>query len=66
LAGAAAVEQAAKTAGYTVNVPFIPGRMDASQEQTDETSFAVLEPTADDLPQLLRTEQLYVTNGDVG
>ena len=47
LGGAAAVEQAAKTAGYTVNVPFIPGRMDASQEQTDETSFAVLEPTAD-------------------
>jgi catalase-peroxidase len=47
LGGAAAVEEAAKTAGYTVNVPFIPGRMDASQEQTDETSFAVLEPTAD-------------------
>jgi catalase-peroxidase len=47
LGGAAAVEQAAKTAGYSVEVPFTPGRMDASQEQTDVSSFAVLEPRAD-------------------
>lgn len=47
LGGAAAVEQAAKSAGYSVKVPFTPGRMDASQEQTDENSFAVLEPKAD-------------------
>lgn len=47
LGGAAAVEQAAKLAGQTVEVPFVPGRMDASQEQTDVESFAVLEPIAD-------------------
>ena len=47
LGGDAAVEQAAKKAGYDVNVPFTPGRTDASQEQTDPVSFAVLEPTAD-------------------
>jgi len=47
LGGVAAVEQAAKTAGYPVKVPFTPGRMDASQEQTDVNSFAVLEPKAD-------------------
>src|SRR5262245_34976820 len=47
LAGFAAVEQAVKSAGYTVKLPFKPGRMDASQEQTDVASFAVLEPMAD-------------------
>jgi catalase-peroxidase len=47
LAGCAGVEQAAKNAGVTVVVPFAPGRTDASQEQTDVQSFAVLEPVAD-------------------
>jgi catalase-peroxidase len=47
LGGSAAVEQAARSAGYNLAVPFIPGRMDASQEQTDVESFAVLEPKAD-------------------
>jgi len=47
LGGCAAVEASAKKAGHDVKVPFSPGRMDASQEQTDVNSFAVLEPTAD-------------------
>src|SRR5512132_1764600 len=47
LAGCAGVEQAAKNAGHAVTVPFAPGRMDASPEQTDVESFAVLEPVAD-------------------
>jgi len=47
LAGCAGVEQAAKSAGHAVTVPFTPGRMDASQTQTDVDSFAVLEPIAD-------------------
>ncbi len=47
IAGNAAVEQAAKDAGSSVEIPFTPGRNDASQEQTDVNSFAVLEPTAD-------------------
>ncbi len=47
LAGCAGVEQAAKNAGHNVTVPFTPGRMDASPEQTDVESFAVLEPVAD-------------------
>ena len=47
LAGCAGVEKAAKNAGFDVTVPFIPGRMDASQEQTDVFSFGVLEPKAD-------------------
>ena len=47
LGGAAAIEQAAKAAGHDVDVPFTPGRTDASQAQTDVQSFAVLKPTAD-------------------
>jgi catalase-peroxidase len=47
LAGCAGIEQAAKNAGHSVTVPFSPGRMDASAEQTDVESFAVLEPVAD-------------------
>ena len=47
LAGAAAIEEAARQAGHDIDVPFTPGRMDASQAQTDAASFAVLEPAAD-------------------
>jgi catalase-peroxidase len=47
LAGCAAVEKAAKDAGHNINVPFTPGRMDASQEQTDVASIGLLEPVAD-------------------
>ncbi len=57
LAGNAAVEQAAKKAGHNVKVPFSPGRMDASQEQTDVASFAVLEPRADGFRNYIRTGQ---------
>ncbi len=54
LGGCAAVEKAAKDAGHDVTVPFAPGRTDASQEQTDVDSFAVLEPTADGFRNYLR------------
>jgi catalase-peroxidase len=55
LGGGAAVEQAAKDGGHEVTVPFSPGRTDASQEQTDVESFAVLEPRADGFRNYLRT-----------
>ena len=54
LAGCAGVEQAAKNAGHEVTVPFTPGRMDASPEQTDVESFAVLEPIADGFRNYLK------------
>ena len=71
LAGCAGVEQAAQSAGHNVQVPFAPGRTDASQEWTDEESFAVLEPKADGFrnyvqagqagkPEELLVEQAYM------
>jgi catalase-peroxidase len=60
LAGGVGVEQAAKNAGHTVTVPFTPGRTDATQEQTDVESFAVLEPVADGFRNYL-TSKLSVS-----
>jgi catalase-peroxidase len=57
LGGCAAVEEAAKKAGHNVKIPFSPGRTDASQEQTDVHSFAVMEPKADGFRNYLRTGQ---------
>jgi catalase-peroxidase len=57
LGGCAAIEKAAKGAGHDVRLPFKPGRMDASQEQTDVDSFAPLEPTADGFRNYLRGKQ---------
>ncbi len=61
LAGSAGVENAAKDAGYDVTVPFTPGRVDASQEQTDVDSFAVLEPVADGFRNYLKTKYAVST-----
>ncbi|MBE0659868.1 MAG: catalase/peroxidase HPI [Bryobacteraceae bacterium] len=59
LAGTAAVEQAAKSAGANVQVPFTPGRVDATQAQTDAASFAVLEPAADGFRNYYRPGQMF-------
>ena len=61
LAGCAGIEQAAKHAGHEVTVPFTPGRADASQEQTDIESFAVLEPAADGFRNYLNTRRAIVS-----
>ncbi|MBL7743043.1 MAG: catalase/peroxidase HPI [Chitinophagaceae bacterium] len=61
LAGCTGVEKAAKNAGHNVTVPFIPGRTDASQEQTDVESFAVLEPVADGFRNYLKTKYTVST-----
>jgi catalase-peroxidase len=58
LGGCAAVEKAAKNAGHEVNIPFSPGRTDASEEQTDVHSFAVMEPIADGFRNYLRSGQV--------
>lgn len=55
LGGVAAIEQAAKSAGHPINVPFTPGRVDAGDEHTDAESFAVLEPEADGFRNYLKT-----------
>jgi catalase-peroxidase len=58
LGGCAAIELAAKNAGHAVQVPFTPGRADATQEQTDVTSFAVLEPAADGFRNYLKAKHI--------
>ncbi len=61
LGGCAAIEQAAMKGGYSVQVPFKPGRMDASQEQTDVNSFAVLEPIADGFRNYMKSNYMFTT-----
>jgi catalase-peroxidase len=61
LGGNAAVEQAAANAGYQVRIPFVPGRMDATQEQTDVASFDLLEPMADGFRNYLKTQYTIST-----
>ena len=71
LAGCAGVEQAAKNGGHEVTVPFTPGRMDASQEQTDVVSFSDLKPEADGFRNYLKTkytvsaEEMLVDRGTI-
>ncbi len=72
LAGCAAVEKAAKAGGHDVKVPFTPGRMDASQEQTDAHSFAPLEPASDGFrdyrrrgPQFMEAEEALVDKAEL-
>lgn len=71
LGGCAAVEQAARDAGFTIDVPFTPGRTDATQDQTDVESFAVLEPTSDAFRNYLgagherAAEQLMIDQADL-
>jgi catalase-peroxidase len=60
LGGCAAIEQAAKNAGHDISVPFAPGRTDASQEQTDVGSFAVLEPTVDGFRSYFRPGETFL------
>ena len=66
LGGSAAVEEAAKKAGHDVKVPFAPGRTDASQEQTDVHSFAVLEPKADGFRNYLEEAERNFGRGTAG
>lgn len=61
LGGCVGIELAAKNAGYDLTVPFTPGRTDATQEQTDVASFAVLEPTADGFRNYLKTRYTVST-----
>ncbi len=64
LGGCAAVEKAAKTAGYNVTVPFTPGRADASQEQTDADAFGPLEPAGDGFRNYLKIKEGYSASAE--